>query len=191
MTHKVVFVGDSGVGKTAIIHAWQRDVFGRTQVTIGAAEFKIDVPVSGTVVKLLVWDTAGQDTYAALVPHYVRQAKGCVLTFSLVDELSLESIPQWARLVNEHESIPHLFVVGNKLDLTDRRQVSEERGQEIADSVGATYFETSAKTGNGIEQLFSDVAMKVDLHGPPADVNLSVPLSTMSLDKKYGGGCCS
>jgi small GTP-binding protein len=190
MANKVVFVGDSGVGKTAIIQAGLHNDFGGTSPTIAAGEFRLDVKLSGSVVKLLVWDTAGQDTYAALIPHYVRQARGCILTFSLVDELSLESIPQWARLVSEYESIPHLFVVGNKLDLADRRQVSEDRGQEIANSISADYFETSAKTGSGIESLFTEVAKAFNTPEQKPEVT-SVKLTQTLPNKKRKKRCCT
>jgi small GTP-binding protein len=187
---KVVFVGESGVGKTAIIHAGRNETFGVTQATIGAGEFRINVPVAGTVVKLVVWDTAGQDTYAALVPHYVRGAKACVLTFSLIDDLTLDSIPQWKRLINEQEAIPHLFVVGNKLDLTGQRQVTSEQGQEVAERIGAAYFETSAKTGSGIELLFTEVAKAMDEPQPPSDLTPSVVLAATTPDKRKKKSCC-
>jgi small GTP-binding protein len=189
MAAKVVFVGDSGVGKTAVIHRGQNNQFGATQATIGSAEFKINVQVSGTPVQLDVWDTAGQDTYAALVPHYVRQAKACVLTFSLTDELSLDSIPQWAKIVNEHEEIPHIFVVGNKLDLAGDRQVTLERAQQVANGINAEYFQTSAKTSDGIEALFADIAKTICQRGAPAETATSVALGTKTQEKKKKKVC--
>jgi hypothetical protein len=82
-----------------------------------------------------------------------------------------------AQLVSEHEPIPHLFVVGNKPDLADRRQVSEDRGQEVANSIGADYPETSAKTGSGIESRFAEVAKAVNTPEQKPEVTPSVKLA--------------
>jgi small GTP-binding protein len=149
---KVVVIGSTSVGKTAIITAVRRLPFNAGQAsTIGAGSWIVERTVDGQQNSIELWDTAGQDAFASLVPYYVREARGALFVFSLADEASLETIPDWLDLVAGRECVPVLFLVGNKADCA--RAVAYEAAAAKAEELGLRYFETSAKTGSGIEDL--------------------------------------
>lgn len=155
---KVVFVGDSGVGKTSIIHAFQH-VSIDNPPTIGANSMTFKVDLDDNQVNLNVWDTAGQDDFKCLLPVYVRGAEVAVIVFASNDDKSLESIDQWIEFFKESE-LTQIIIACNKCDL-DMKADMEEDINKIRQNYQYEIFYTSAKTGNGIDTLFSAIALVV------------------------------
>jgi small GTP-binding protein len=170
---KVVLVGDSCVGKTSIITSIQKLPFNaQTSPTIVAVH-RIERTIAGETFSIDLWDTAGQDQYAALVSNYLHEAKAVLFVFSVTDKVSLEAIPGWLDVVNEREAVPLKFLVGNKTDCT--RTVSMEDGSDLGATLQLPYFETSAKTGSGIEDLITEVMTRLGpLPSPPPPPQVSV-----------------
>jgi small GTP-binding protein len=153
---KVVVVGDTHVGKTGIITSIRKLPFhDRAVQTVGSASWQVQRNVDGQMCTFEIWDTAGQDAYASLVPFYVRDATVALFCFSVTDPTSLDRIPGWVKMVNDRETIPCYFLVGNKVDCV--RSVTEDAANQIAGSINASYFETSAKCGKGIEELLVEI----------------------------------
>ncbi|KAK8884901.1 hypothetical protein M9Y10_044024 [Tritrichomonas musculus] len=159
---KVVLVGDTKVGKSCILSRFVQGTFDRNMpATIGAAFLTkvIQTNENGNV-RLQLWDTAGQEKFRSLAPMYYRSAAVAVLVYDITNRQSLDDLEDWAAEIAD--KAPHsikLVVIGNKTDLPEERQVTEEEGQELANQLGAVvYGETSAKTGDGINKIFKDVA---------------------------------
>jgi small GTP-binding protein len=105
-------------------------------------------------IRLQLWDTAGAERFRTLIPMYYRGAHIALIVFSLASEQSLEEVAFWAKSVCDAISPPPaLLLVGNKSDLVDERAIPFDTGMETAKSIGATYYETSAKTGAHIDDL--------------------------------------
>jgi Rab family protein len=159
---KIVFVGESGGGKTSIITAHVQGHFPQKLApTVGASFLMLPLLWQGIEVEFAIWDTAGQEIYRSLAPMYYRTAKCAVVVFDLTNRDALPGVTDWiAELRNE---TPDIIVVlcGNKSDLEDDRQISTAQGMEIAARSAATYVETSAKTGIGLDTLFQYVAQLV------------------------------
>lgn len=158
---KVVFIGDSGVGKTCLISVGQGLQYSELgSATIGSMSVTISKTTKqGTSVNLSIWDTAGQEEFQSLIPRYAKGAKAAVVCFSLSEKRTFKSIPAWLNVIKENE-VPNIFIVGTKADL--EHEVTNEDAVDFCDNVRADYFETSAKQGRGIDDLFSAIAEAVD-----------------------------
>jgi small GTP-binding protein len=157
---KIVFVGQTMVGKTCIVTRACSDEFDdRLEPTVGACFAPKRVNIGGAEVNLQMWDTAGQERFRSLAPMYYRGSVVAVLVFSVTDRASLTEVEHWAEEIKKQtEVVPVLVVVGNKIDLTDQRVVPIEEGERLAKEIKGLYCEVSAKVGNGIEELFEMVA---------------------------------
>jgi small GTP-binding protein len=155
---KVVFLGGEGVGKTSIVARATGGGFRPDQQsTVGSQYSTLDITHENQTLTLRIWDTAGQERYRSLGPMYYQNSDVAIIVFALTDEKSFICAGGWIAELNEYfEDPPKLFIVGNKSDLQDR-VISNENGNSFAAAVSAEYFETSAKTGDAIEDLFDAV----------------------------------
>jgi Ras-related protein Rab-5C len=156
---KIVLIGATSVGKTCIVKRATTGIFEvGTQPTLGASYTSKVVTANETSTRLLIWDTAGQERYRGITHMYYRNAVAALLVYGINDRDSFNQIDVWLRSLQENTPNVLVFLVGNKLDLEDDRQVSVEEAQEKATEIRASFAEVSAKTGLGIEELFVCVA---------------------------------
>ena len=144
------------------------------------------------IVSMQIWDTAGQEKYRSLTPMYYRNAHAAVLVFDVTNKESYESLEQWATDLEEKTTTDiKIFIAGNKCDL-ENRQVSEEEAREFAFKHGAIcYVETSAKTGNGVLELFTKVAETCENVGKAnAEQDRAVVSPGPATAQGGGGGGC-
>ncbi|GMR37499.1 hypothetical protein PMAYCL1PPCAC_07694, partial [Pristionchus mayeri] len=151
---KVIFVGNSGVGKTSILLRNDgRDFEASFTSTIGA-NFIHSTVISRTSkkVELEIWDTAGSEKYANLMPMYLRRSSGAFLVFDVADRDSFNDLSKWCEEL-EHANLPGFSVVlvGNKIDL--KREVQEEEARGFAREKSMRYVETSALEDKGIGEM--------------------------------------
>lgn len=107
-----------------------------------------------------IWDTAGQERFKAVAPMYYRNANAAILVFDLTQYGTFKEVKSWIHELHRNVQDPLvLTLVGNKLDLHGSREVSREEAFLFANSIGATYFETSAETDQGLEQVFLSTAL--------------------------------
>jgi small GTP-binding protein len=157
---KVVFAVEAKVGNTSIVNRVVRDSFSDDCAsTIGAAFEGCEVSTPTGDVILQLWDTAGQEQFRSLTPLYFRNAQVAVLVFDISSQASFKSVQSWLENGREN-TLPGLpiYLVGNKADLKGVREVDVETGVQFAAENGfVTYLETSAKTGEGIDDLFNRI----------------------------------
>ncbi len=170
---KVVELGDSAVGKTAIKvrltdNFFKQDLQTTFGIDFGTKELKVDYNNGAALfsgsktynVKMLVWDVAGQEHYEKQRGMYYKGAKGALLCYDVTNPVSFENLDKWIEELqfNVGKNIP-VLVVGNKIDL--RRNVPKKKALKYAKDNGYLYAETSAKTGNGIIAAFQALAKKL------------------------------
>ncbi len=134
MIFKVVLIGDSGVGKTNLLSRYLRNEFDYdTRTTVGV-EFGVKkLEIDGTKVKVQLWDTAGQERYKSITNTYYKGAKGALLAYDITRKETFENVNKWISELQTHGSKEiNIFLVGNKIDLKDERQVSTQEGNEKA-----------------------------------------------------------
>ncbi|XP_075459998.1 ras-related protein Rab-39B-like [Ascaphus truei] len=156
---RVLLLGDSGVGKSALLLRYTEDVFADAPTHTVGVDFcsQEEEPEPGVRVRLQFWDTAGQERYRAVTRSYYRNAAAVVLLFDLTARRSFESIPEWHREVRERVCpLPLRFLLlGTKSDLRGQRGVTREEAQGMADALEAPYLETSARTGSNVRAALS------------------------------------
>ena len=163
---KIVLLGDVSVGKTSIASRYCKNSFNEHHInTIGGAYQQQKVVLSnGAMVKLHIWDTSGQERFRAMTNLYYRDAQVAILTYDITNESSFNSIEFWIQELKykvENENMI-LCLVGNKCDVSqEERKISTIKGKNFAQENNMIFYETSAKTGDGVKDLFVTIANKV------------------------------
>jgi Ras-related protein Rab-23 len=160
---KVIIVGNGRVGKTSMMMRYTKGVMtDKYKKTIGTDFCEKDLELdSGDEVKLMLWDTAGQEMFSQLTKQYYRGARACVLTFSTTDRESFEAIEGWYQKVIEECPKICGVLVQNKIDMVDEAKMEEKEVEDLAAKLGMKLYRASVKTNTLIEQLFEDLAMQV------------------------------
>ena len=193
---KVVVIGDSGVGKSCLLIRFAEDKFSEEHVsTIGVDFTNRTVDVGGDQVKLQLWDTAGQERFRTVTSTYYRGAQGIVVIFDVTDRRSFESIKAWVDDVDKWASQGTVkILVGNKTDLHDRRQVTTEEGEALAQSLRMRYYETSARENYNVEEAFLGLAAEVKRRAPQrfptADDSAAVSVGGGAAEQQGMCGAC-
>ncbi|CAD5221181.1 unnamed protein product [Bursaphelenchus okinawaensis] len=164
--YKVVFVGDSAVGKTCFLHRFCHNRFKALfNATIGVDFTVKNVKVNERVVAIQLWDTAGQERFRSITKQYFRKADAVVLLYDITSEQSFLNIRNWISSVqNGVDEECAMILVGNKIDLCpteESRAVGYKDAKAIANEFNMVYFETSAYTGLGINECMRAVALKL------------------------------
>lgn len=194
VTLKAILIGDASVGKTCIAQRIVHGTFNEsTFATIGAANLSVKIETEKKTVVFNIWDTAGQERYRSLAPMYFNGAGVGFMVFDLTRKSTFDALTQFYSLIEQKapEDIA-VILVGNKKDLPEEdRCIDPDDIKEFQNRIHAKfYIETSAKTGENIEELFKKVADLDDLSFEP-EVNEFVEV-TDSQDNNTEGkkGCC-
>ena len=149
---KLLLIGDSGVGKSAILIRFAEDSFSQSFITTIGIDFKIrTVLLDGKRIKLQIWDTAGQERFKTITTAYYRGAMGILLVYDVTNATSFSNVSNWMQAIQQHASDSvNKVLLGNKADnsgpMVAKRAVSTEQGKALADEYGERFFETSAKS---------------------------------------------
>ena len=196
---KLLIIGDSGVGKSCFLLQFIEGDFKEDHnVTIGVEYGAKTVTASGKLIKLQIWDTAGQESFRAITRSFYRNANGVILMYDLTRMESFENLEDWLReirLNSDPEVV--IYLVGNMLDLADEeREVSREAGEKFASEKKLDGFiEASAKTADHVAEVFvkvAEVLYKNKLLKDQVEVKKEVPtvvLNNKTTPKKEKG-CC-
>jgi len=160
---KLLLIGDSGVGKTCVLFRFSEDAFNSTFISTIGIDFKIrTIELDGKKIKLQIWDTAGQERFRTITTAYYRGAMGIMLVYDITNDKSFDNIKNWIRNIEEHASADvEKMILGNKCDMNDKRQVSKDRGEQLAIEYGIKFMETSAKASINVEEAFFTLARDI------------------------------
>jgi len=165
--HKIIMVGSGGVGKSALTLQFMYDEFVEDYEPTKADSYRKNVTVDDEDCQIDILDTAGQEDYAAIRDNYFRSGEGFLCVFSICEPESFAATndlrEQILRVKGESEGTVSLILVGNKIDLADKRQVSTEEGLEKASEWKVPYIETSAKTKENVEKAFNELMRMIIL----------------------------
>ena len=164
---RLILLGGSGVGKSSLLGRIKDPNYFCTEhmPTVGADFHKTMIEVEDKTFKIQLWDTAGQERFSAIVKSYYRNVVGGFLVFDVKERKSFDQLNKWVEEAKEG-AYPHelaLVLVGNKIDedVNHPRVVSKQEAKEFARHFGMDYIETSAKTGQNIDNLLPFLATRV------------------------------
>ena len=160
---RVVLIGDASVGKTSILNRLIEDRYDELEAqTIGANYQLFTQEIDSSRVEMQLWDTAGQEKFRSLIPVYYRNAIAAVAVYDVSNMDSFSHLSDWIeQFQNEAGVAAVVFVVGNKTDLVDDRQVKAEDTESWAHARNYSFFECSAKSGDGVKHLFEEMAKAI------------------------------
>ncbi|MFX1551660.1 MAG: Rab family GTPase [Promethearchaeota archaeon] len=153
---KVVIFGDSGSGKTTYRKRFMTNTFvSNTQHTIGVDFETKELDIDGKVVKLLIWDFAGEERFRFIFPQYIYGALGGILMYDITDYSSFSHIVDWLSVIQRTKENFPIVLIGGKSDLDDYREISWSEGKNAARSMELKEFiECSSKTGENVKESF-------------------------------------
>ena len=159
---KMVIIGDSGVGKSALMLRKCDNTFSDVCISTIGVDFRyITVNIDDQIIKLQIWDTAGQERFRTITYAYYRSADGVLVVYDVSNRTTFEHVMKWvAECRTKGKNGIKLVLVGNKCDSASR-VVSYEEGKKYADELGIPFIECSAKTGKGITETFNLIAKEM------------------------------
>ena len=201
---KIIFLGDQYVGKSSILNRFYQDKFEPDyQATIGLDFHSKNVEIKGTAIRLLLYDTAGQEKFKSLIPMYIRDANIIIVVYDITNKDSFIHTEHWVNETKDLKRDDAIFVlVGNKIDLEDKRTVTSKEAENFANEKGFLFHEVSAKTGEEVQELFTSVifpemAKKYTIGDEDEEGkneqeidNNKVVLGHNVNENKKKGGCC-
>ena len=155
---KIGLLGDSQVGKTALCRALMNYDFDPEIIsTIGNIKLETRFELkNGNEIKLILWDSAGQERFRSVALNTLKAVKGIILVFDVTLKASFDNVNSWLNEISENLNDPCLVLFGNKIDRNkDEWEVTQEEAKKFAEERNLTYFETSAKTKEGLKEGFS------------------------------------
>ena len=174
---KVVFLGDTSVGKSCLAVRFVRnDFFEFQEPTIGAAFLGKNITLNDTRYKFEIWDTAGQERYRSLAPMYYRGAKAAVVVYDITNEDTFKGAKSWVKELKTKTTNCIVLLVGNKVDLIENRKVDIDMVDDFAKNHGLIYIETSAKTGEKVDEIFKTIAKNLPKDSEDVQYNESLDI---------------
>ena len=193
-----LLLGNSEVGKTCLIRRYTNGIFNEDYIsTIGIDYDSKKEIIDDINVQVKLWDTAGQERFRAITPNNLRNAEGTMLVFDITNSDSFNALKDWLESIKTHFgekniSIP-IIIVGNKIDLEDKRDVEKDDANKFAQENNYKYFETSAKTGEGVDNAVRELVRQILANKDSEDSgekNNKIKLQDNKKDNQKKKGCC-
>ena len=188
---QLLIIGDSTVGKTSILSKYSSKTFNENYLaTVGLDFFTKDEVIDNKIIRIKIWDTAGQERYKSLTRCFFQKAQGVMIVYDVTCEKSYNNLKFWidslqSNLYEDIDKVP-IIIIGNKIDIP-KRQIDKEIAKEFAESYNYEYFETSAKTGEGIDNAIRELVKKVMNIGEGKFIKDNLKLNK---NESIGRKCC-
>ena len=162
LQYKILVLGESSVGKTSLLVRYTEDKFENTVQTIGVDVKNKYVMYENKKIQLELWDTAGQERFKGIAQNYFRAANGVILVFDITNKESFNKLKFW---INEGKTNigqdTELIIAENKIDLEESRTVTKEAIKEFGKKTNLDILPTSAKTGEGVNEIILMLVKKL------------------------------
>lgn len=160
---KIIIIGNSAVGKSSLLLKFTDRTFLANQISTIGVDFKIQtMQIDDKIIKLQIWDTAGNERFKTITTSYYRNSNGICIVFDITNKESFNSLPDWFSEIDRFASDNVCkILIGNKSDLEKQRQVSKEDAKELANKYKIDYIEASAKDSTNVHQLFIELTRQI------------------------------
>ena len=160
---KYIIVGDPSVGKSNLLMKFAHNKFtDEYQATIGVEFGAKNIEFDNQIYRIQIWDTAGQENFRSITRAYYKNSVCAMVVYDITSPDSFQHVQNWIEDIhNQSPKTVLIILVGNKIDLEDKRVISYDEGNELAIKNGMIFAETSAKTGDGIEEIFLKSAKEI------------------------------
>ena len=156
---KILIIGDSGVGKKSLLLKYCNCVYSQNNVATIGIEFKEKIiNLNGKEIKLQIWNTSGQERFRFYIQNFYRKADGIIFVFDITNMESFNHIKERLLDFEPNDSYSKNILVGNKIDLVDKRVIDKEKMENFAENKKIRVFETSAKRGDNVDNIFTELA---------------------------------
>ena len=160
---KYIIIGDAAVGKSNLLLRYAHGQFKpEYQLTIGVEFGAKNIQINNQVFRIQIWDTAGQENFRSITRAYYKNSVCALVVYDISSRDSFNNVSTWIEdCKNQSPKTIFMVLVGNKCDLYDKRQVSIEEGRELAEKNNMMFFETSAKDGINVDEIFLNSAHEI------------------------------
>ena len=201
---KYIIIGDSSVGKSNLLLRYVHNRFnGDYQATIGVEFGAKNLEIDEEIYRIQIWDTAGQENFRSITRAYYKNSVCALVVYDITSPDSFNNVQSWIEdCKNQSPKSVFMVLVGNKCDLESQRKISPDQGKALADKNQMLFFETSALTGQNVNQIFQDSAQEIanriksgmyDVSSDACGIKQGTQTgdSLRKVNKAQEGGCCS
>ena len=156
-------IGDSSVGKTGLLLRFADNIFNETlQSTIGVDYKTRTIELEGKIIRLQIWDSAGQERFMNISPNFLRPAHGIIVVYDVTNQESFDNVRTWLQEIDCYASENvNKLLVGNKCDLTTKKVVDCTTAKKYAEELGFTFLETSVKNATNVQKVFMTITAEI------------------------------
>mmetsp|Transcript_31011 Transcript_31011/g.30556 ORF Transcript_31011/g.30556 Transcript_31011/m.30556 type:complete len:205 (-) Transcript_31011:52-666(-) len=161
---QIIILGDGAVGKTSILKMYAEGKYTSSHITTIGLDYiatKYESP-EGKSIDVKIWDTAGQERFKTITYSFYKRAQGVLIAFDVTNRESFENVKNWIDSIENYAKKDiQKVLIGNKIDLTEKRKISNHEAQNLADEHDIPYFETSAKLDKNVSEVMQFIMGKV------------------------------
>ena len=206
---KYIIIGDAAVGKSNLLLRYVHGQFKpEYQLTIGVEFGAKNIEIGSKIFRIQIWDTAGQENFRSITRAYYKNSVCALVVYDISSRDSFNNVMSWIEdCRNQSPKTIFIVLVGNKCDLEDKRQVTYEEGKDLADKNELLFFESSAKDGINVDDIFVNSAKEIskkieqgyyDLESDSCGIkkginrnsNQEIHLGNQQPNNVNRGGCC-
>ena len=159
---KYIIIGDSSVGKSNLLLRYSHNKFTEDyQATIGVEFGAKNTQINGKTCRIQIWDTAGQENFRSITRAYYKNSVCALVVYDITNRESFNNVQTWIEdCLSQSPKTVLLVLVGNKIDLSDRK-ITFDEGKNLADKNKMLFYECSAKNGNNVNEIFNNSAAAI------------------------------
>ncbi len=158
-TFNIITLGCSEVGKTCIIQRYIDNEFCHSTISTIGIDCKSKIfTINSIKYKIIYYDTAGQERYSSISSKYIKSANGVILVYDITNQKSFSKIQEWTNNLEKNNKNYIAVLVGNKIDLESKREVSKNEGLTLANQLNIEFFETSCLTNENVEEMMDKIS---------------------------------
>ena len=163
--YKILLLGDVAVGKSCLLLRYCENSFQESHLATIGLDFRLKTITleNNRKIRIQIWDTAGEDRFRSITRNYYKGAHGIVLIYDVTDQQSFQHIKDWVdKIKEESKEGVIIYLVGNKIDLIDKRIITNADGKKLSEEIKIKYYETSAKDSIGVNEVFENLVKDMD-----------------------------